>query len=95
MHLTADIRVRNLVKLAKIRWRIEHDYRELKDSLGLDHFEGLWGVKSRPRGLNCAYVAMGLHSLMRSSTTGRWQLDGLSRGAAQCSVGLLYSFSVD
>jgi len=29
-----------LVRLAKIRWRIEHDYRELKYGLGLDHFEG-------------------------------------------------------
>jgi SRSO17 transposase len=24
----------------EIRWRIEHDYRELKHGLGLDHFEG-------------------------------------------------------
>jgi len=32
--------LRHLVRLAKIRWRIEHDYRELKDGLGLDHFEG-------------------------------------------------------
>jgi SRSO17 transposase len=30
----------DLVRLAKIRWRIEHDYRELKHGLGLDHFEG-------------------------------------------------------
>jgi SRSO17 transposase len=29
-----------LIRLAKLRWRIEHDYRELKDGLGLDHFEG-------------------------------------------------------
>ena len=29
-----------LVRLGKIRWRIEHDYRELKTGLGLDHFEG-------------------------------------------------------
>ena len=29
-----------LVRLAKLRWRVEHDYRELKDALGLDHFEG-------------------------------------------------------
>ena len=29
-----------LVRLAKMRWRIEHDYRELKTGLGLDHFEG-------------------------------------------------------
>jgi SRSO17 transposase len=29
-----------LVRLGKLRWRIEHDYRELKGALGLDHFEG-------------------------------------------------------
>ncbi|MGH7464627.1 MAG: IS701 family transposase [Longimicrobiales bacterium] len=29
-----------LVSLAKIRWRIERDYQELKDELGLDHYEG-------------------------------------------------------
>ncbi|WP_442810414.1 MULTISPECIES: transposase [unclassified Streptomyces] len=29
-----------LVRLAKLRWRIEHDYRELKQPLGLVHFEG-------------------------------------------------------
>jgi SRSO17 transposase len=32
--------LRELVRLAKIRWRVEHDYRELKHGLGLDHFEG-------------------------------------------------------
>ncbi|MDQ0942484.1 hypothetical protein QFZ67_004189 [Streptomyces sp. V1I1] len=36
----ADIPARDLVRLAKLRWRIEHDYRELKTTLGLDHFEG-------------------------------------------------------
>ena len=29
-----------LVELARERWRVEQDYRELKDELGLDHFEG-------------------------------------------------------
>ncbi|TWJ21140.1 transposase, IS4 family [Micromonospora endolithica] len=29
-----------LVRLAKIRWRVEHDYRELRTGLGIDHFEG-------------------------------------------------------
>jgi SRSO17 transposase len=38
--LPADTPLRELVRLAKIRWRIEHDYRELKHGLGLDHFEG-------------------------------------------------------
>jgi SRSO17 transposase len=39
-NLPADTPLRELVGLAKIRWRIEHDYRELKDGLGLDYFEG-------------------------------------------------------
>jgi len=29
-----------LVRLGKLRWRIEQDDRELKGALGLDHFEG-------------------------------------------------------
>ena len=29
----------DLVQLAMVRWRIERDYQELKDELGLDHFE--------------------------------------------------------
>jgi SRSO17 transposase len=29
-----------IVALAKIRWRIERDFQELKDELGLDHYEG-------------------------------------------------------
>lgn len=32
--------LRRFVRLAKGRWRIEQDYRELKDELGFDHFEG-------------------------------------------------------
>lgn len=29
-----------LVALAKTRWRVERDYQEMKDELGLDHYEG-------------------------------------------------------
>jgi len=39
-NLPAGTPVAELARLAKIRWRIEHDYRELKHGLGLDHFEG-------------------------------------------------------
>jgi len=39
-NLPEDTPVTELVRLAKIRWRVEHDYRELKHGLGLDHFEG-------------------------------------------------------
>jgi SRSO17 transposase len=38
--LPADTPIDDLVALAKLRWRVEQDYRELKDALGLDHFEG-------------------------------------------------------
>jgi len=39
-NLPADTPLKALVRLAKMRFRIEQDYRELKDALGLDHFEG-------------------------------------------------------
>jgi SRSO17 transposase len=39
-NLPADTALKDLVRLGKLRWRIEHDYRELKQALGLDHFEG-------------------------------------------------------
>lgn len=32
--------LRTLVRLGKLRWRIERDYQEMKGELGLDHFEG-------------------------------------------------------
>ncbi len=30
----------DLIRLLKLRWRIERDYQEMKDELGLDHYEG-------------------------------------------------------
>jgi SRSO17 transposase len=38
--LPADTKLRDLVRLAKQRWTIERDYQELKQELGLGHFEG-------------------------------------------------------
>ncbi len=39
-NLSASISIRKLVATAKLRWRIERDYEELKQELGLGHFEG-------------------------------------------------------
>ena len=39
-NLPDDTPLKQLVRLAKMRFRVEQDYRELKDALGLDHFEG-------------------------------------------------------
>ncbi len=36
----ADTPVKRLIHLAKLRWRVERDYQELKQEVGLDHFEG-------------------------------------------------------
>jgi SRSO17 transposase len=38
--LPAHISFRELVDFAKLRWRIERDYLELKQEVGLGHFEG-------------------------------------------------------
>jgi SRSO17 transposase len=38
--LPEDATLLTLVDMAKLRWRIERDYEELKSELGLSHFEG-------------------------------------------------------
>jgi SRSO17 transposase len=38
--LDKNISFRRLVDIAKMRWRIERDYRELKQEIGLGHYEG-------------------------------------------------------
>jgi SRSO17 transposase len=38
--LPRDISFRELVDIAKLRWRIERDYQELKQEVGLGHYEG-------------------------------------------------------
>ena len=38
--LPVNTPIQELVRVAKLRWRIERDYQELKQEFGLDHFEG-------------------------------------------------------
>jgi SRSO17 transposase len=38
--LPKEYTLRRLVRLAKARWKIEQDYQQLKEELGLDHYEG-------------------------------------------------------
>jgi SRSO17 transposase len=40
VNLPATASLRTLVRLAHQRWAIEQQYQELKDEIGLDHFEG-------------------------------------------------------
>jgi len=38
--LPEDTPLKRLVYLAKLRWRVERDYQEMKAEVGLDHYEG-------------------------------------------------------
>ena len=39
-NLPADTEPERLARLARMRWKIELDYKQLKGELGLDHYEG-------------------------------------------------------
>jgi hypothetical protein len=39
-NLPADAEPQRLVRLARMRWKMELDYKQLKGELGLDHYEG-------------------------------------------------------
>jgi SRSO17 transposase len=62
--LPADTRLRDLVKLAKIRWRIENNYRELKSGIGMAHFEGR-SYQGWHRHVTLASVALAFCLMMR------------------------------
>ena len=38
--LPAEYSLRRIVRLVKCRWKIEQDYHQLREELGLDHYEG-------------------------------------------------------
>ena len=41
--LPASTSLKGLVRAARLRWRVERDYQEMKQEIGLDHFEGrMW-----------------------------------------------------
>jgi SRSO17 transposase len=63
-NLPADTPLVRLVTLAKLRWRIEHDYRELKQCLGLDHYEGR-SYRGLHHHLTCVTVAHAFLTICR------------------------------
>ena len=65
VQLPEDTPIEELVRLAKIRWRAGHDYRELKTGLGLDHFEGR-SFTGWHRHVTLAALAQAFCTLLRS-----------------------------
>jgi SRSO17 transposase len=68
-NLPPDTPLARLVHLAKLRWRIEHDYRELKQCLGLDHYEGRT-YRGLHHHLTCVTVAHAFLTCCRLSRAG-------------------------
>ena len=64
-NLPPDTKVKELVRLAKLRWRIERDYQEMKQEVGLDHFEGRTWRGFHHHATMCA-VAHGFLALHRA-----------------------------
>lgn len=63
--LPANLSLKELVRITKLRWRVERDYQDLKGEVGLDHFEGrTWRGFHRHATL-CA-VAHGFLALRRA-----------------------------
>jgi SRSO17 transposase len=52
-NVAAHATMTDLVHLAKARWRIERDYQELKDEIGIDHYEGRGWVGFHHHGALC------------------------------------------
>lgn len=63
--LDASTPLKRLVYLAKLRWRVERDYQELKQEIGLDHFEGRSWKGFHHHAALCA-VAHGFLALRRA-----------------------------
>jgi SRSO17 transposase len=63
--LGADTATKRLIHLAKLRWRVERDYQELKQEVGLDHFEGRSWPGFHHHAALCA-VAHGFLALRRA-----------------------------
>lgn len=68
-NLPAETPLARLVVLAKLRWRVEHDYRELKQCLGLDHYEGR-SYRGLHHHLTCVTVAHAFLTCCRLARAG-------------------------
>jgi len=64
-NLPADETSERLARLARLRWAVELDYRQLKGELGLDHYEGrsYLGLHHHCALVTCAHAFLTLERL--------------------------------
>lgn len=72
--------LKQLVRLAKMRWRVERDYQEMKEEVGLDHFEGR-GWRGFHHHVTLCAVAHGFLALRRSRLPSKKKVDATSSEA--------------
>lgn len=91
-NMPVDTPTRELVRLVKLRWRIERDYQELKGELGLDHFEGRTWLGFHHHAALCsaahAFLAIrrALFPPIESSVDPSRRAQGAATGPAQASA---------
>jgi hypothetical protein len=69
--MPADVAFTELIRTLKMRWRIERDYQELKQELGLGHYEGRgWRGFHHHAGLCIAAYAFLLCARLACSPSG-------------------------
>jgi SRSO17 transposase len=88
-NLPATTSVRTLIRLAKLRWRVERDYQEMKEELGLDHFEGRTWRGFHHHAALCA-AAHGFLALRRALFPPEHEVDAAD-GPAGSTAGLASS----
>ncbi len=84
--LPAKTPIKQLVRLAKLRWRVERDYQELKQEIGLDHFEGRGWVGFHHHATLCA-VAHAFLALRRALSPPERDAVDAARGEASAPAG--------
>jgi SRSO17 transposase len=79
LNLSASASLLELVRLARGRWPIEQHYRELKDELSLDHFEGR------------SYHGWNHHAVIAALTCTAGALDDPRRTGVRCASGQVHT----
>ena len=79
--LPEDTPLKELVRLSKLRWRVERDYQEMKGEVGLDHFEGR-GWRGFHHHATLCMVAHGFLALHRALFPPEQDAVDTARGAA-------------